>query len=87
MEFHVVLPSPHTPICAHNTCRHLLQSHCSSRNSYPSTGTNANGMGVKVTKGILCAVSVGMLIYAACMEMLMANFVLDLMLWRASKSR
>jgi zinc transporter 1/2/3 len=44
-------------------------------------------MGVKVAEGVLCAVSAGMLIYAACVKMLAADFVLDLTLWRASKSR
>jgi zinc transporter 1/2/3 len=59
----------------------------SSRNHHPSTGTNANGVGVKVAEGVLCAVSAGMLIYAACVEMLAADFVLDPTLWRASKGR
>jgi zinc transporter 1/2/3 len=58
-----------------------------SGNHHPSTGTNANGVGVKVAEGVLCAVSAGMLIYAACVEMLAADFVLDPTLWRASKGR
>lgn len=54
---------------------------------HPATGTNGNGVGAKVAEGVLCAISAGMLIYAACVEMLAADFVLDPTLWRASKGR
>ena len=45
------------------------------------------GAGSKVAEGVLSAISAGMLIYAACVEMLAADFVLDPTLWRASKGR
>jgi zinc transporter 1/2/3 len=50
-------------------------------------GHRGGGVGVKVAEGVLSAVSAGMLIYAACVEMLAADFVLDPTLWRASKGR
>jgi len=43
--------------------------------------------GTKIAEGVLCAISAGMLIYAACVEMLAADIVLDPTLWRASKRR
>ena len=50
--------------------------------------TNAGGgAGTKIAEGVLCAISAGMLIYAACVEMLAADIVLDPTLWRASKRR
>jgi solute carrier family 39 (zinc transporter), member 1/2/3 len=45
------------------------------------------GAGTKIAEGVLCAISAGMLIYAACVEMLAADIVLDPTLWRASKRR
>jgi len=39
---------------------------------------------MKLTEGLLCAVSAGMLIYAACVEMLAADFVLNVTMWRHS---
>jgi zinc transporter 1/2/3 len=50
-------------------------------------GASRASVGAKVAEGVLCAVSAGMLIYAACVEMLAADFVLDPTLWRASKGR
>ncbi|KAI0300641.1 Zinc/iron permease [Multifurca ochricompacta] len=47
----------------------------------------SGGVGAKVAEGVLSAISAGMLIYAACVEMLAADFVLDPTLWRASKGR
>jgi zinc transporter 1/2/3 len=47
----------------------------------------APGAGSKIAEGVLCAISAGMLIYAACVEMLAADIVLDPTLWRASKRR
>lgn len=47
----------------------------------------AGRAGEKVAEGVLSAVSAGMLIYAACVEMLAADFVLDPTLWRASRGR
>jgi solute carrier family 39 (zinc transporter), member 1/2/3 len=47
----------------------------------------ARGAGSKIAEGVLCAISAGMLIYAACVEMLAADIVLDPTLWRASKRR
>jgi solute carrier family 39 (zinc transporter), member 1/2/3 len=55
-----------------------------------SSGTNQGagaGVRLKVAEGVLSAISAGMLIYAACVEMLAADFVLDPTLWRASKGR
>ena len=51
------------------------------------SGHRGAGVGSKVAEGVLSAVSAGMLIYAACVEMLAADFVLDPTLWRASKGR
>jgi hypothetical protein len=42
---------------------------------------------MKFTQGIMSAVSAGMLIYAACVEMLAADFVMDTHLWRSSVKR
>ncbi|KAI9439274.1 Zinc/iron permease [Lactarius indigo] len=50
-------------------------------------GHRGGGVGAKVAEGVLSAVSAGMLIYAACVEMLAADFVLDPTLWRSSKGR
>jgi len=50
-------------------------------------GASGAAVGPKVAEGVLCAISAGMLIYAACVEMLAADFVLDPTLWRASKGR
>ncbi|KAI0248541.1 Zinc/iron permease [Lactifluus subvellereus] len=47
----------------------------------------AGRVGEMVAEGVLSAVSAGMLIYAACVEMLAADFVLDPTLWRASQGR
>ena len=38
-------------------------------------------------KGIMSAISAGMLIYAACVEMLAGDFVMDAHLWRSSVRR
>jgi len=48
---------------------------------------DAASAGAKVAEGVLCAISAGMLIYAACVEMLAADIVLDPTLWRSSKGR
>ena len=50
-------------------------------------GAGAEGVGAKVAEGVLSAISAGMLIYAACVEMLAADFILDPTLWRASRGR
>jgi zinc transporter 1/2/3 len=50
------------------------------------TGAGA-GAGTKIAEGVLCAISAGMLIYAAYVEMLAADIVLDPTLWQASKRR
>jgi zinc transporter 1/2/3 len=51
------------------------------------TNAGSAGAGSKIAEGVLCAISAGMLIYAACVEMLAADIVLDPTLWRASKRR
>lgn len=38
----------------------------------------------KLTQGLLCALSAGMLIYASCVEMLAGDFVMDSSLWRSA---
>jgi solute carrier family 39 (zinc transporter), member 1/2/3 len=38
---------------------------------------------MKFTQGLMCAISAGMLIYAACVEMLAGDFVMDTTLWRS----
>ncbi|KAH7914930.1 zinc iron permease [Hygrophoropsis aurantiaca] len=40
-----------------------------------------------LTRGLMAAISAGMLIYAACVEMLAADFVMDPTLWRSSLSK
>ena len=40
-----------------------------------------------LVQGVMSAVSAGMLIYAACVEMLAGDFVLDPHLWRSSIRR
>ena len=39
---------------------------------------------MKLIQGLMCAISAGMLIYAACVEMLAGDFVMDAVLWRSS---
>ncbi|KIM87853.1 hypothetical protein PILCRDRAFT_814564 [Piloderma croceum F 1598] len=46
---------------------------------YFTRGTDAQ---MKFTQGLMCAISAGMLIYAACVEMLAGDFVMDTTLWR-----
>ena len=55
--------------------------------SHDSNSAGRAGAGAKIAEGVLCAISAGMLIYAACVEMLAADIVLDPTLWRASKRR
>ncbi|KAH9994332.1 ZIP zinc transporter-domain-containing protein [Russula compacta] len=50
-------------------------------------GGVVTGPGAKIAEGVLCAISAGMLIYAACVEMLAADIVLDPTLWRSSRGR
>lgn len=38
---------------------------------------------MKLTQGLMCAISAGLLIYAACVEMLAGDFVMDSTLWRS----
>lgn len=38
---------------------------------------------LKFTQGLMSAISAGMLIYAACVEMLAGDFVMDPILWRS----
>ena len=58
-----------------------------SGGSHDSGTAGRAGAGAKIAEGVLCAISAGMLIYAACVEMLAADIVLDPTLWRASKRR
>jgi zinc transporter 1/2/3 len=81
----VALPGPRAPLCTHAGIFSGLIIF--GNGHHQATGTNANGVGAKVAEGTLCAVSTCMLICAACVEMLAADFVLDPTLWRASKRR
>lgn len=38
---------------------------------------------MRLTQGIMSAISAGMLTYAACVEMLAGDFVMDPILWRS----
>ena len=40
-----------------------------------------------LAQGVMSAISAGMLIYAACVEMLAGDFVMDAHLWRSSVRR
>ncbi|KAL4066607.1 zinc iron permease [Scleroderma citrinum] len=42
---------------------------------------------MRLTQGLMSAISAGMLIYAACVEMLAADFVMDPTLWRSGWTR
>lgn len=42
---------------------------------------------LKLIQGLMSAISAGMLIYAACVEMLAGDFVMDPLLWRSSIRR
>ncbi|EGN97752.1 hypothetical protein SERLA73DRAFT_57578, partial [Serpula lacrymans var. lacrymans S7.3] len=48
--------------------------------SSPSTPQTAH---TKLIQGLMSAISSGMLIYAACVEMLAGDFVMDQLLWRS----
>ncbi|KAI0795802.1 Zinc/iron permease [Abortiporus biennis] len=47
-------------------------------------GGRTAGANLKLTQGLMAAISAGMLIYAACVEMLAGDFVMDPLLWRSS---
>jgi len=42
-----------------------------------------DGAQLKFIQGLMCAISAGMLIYAACVEMLASDFVMNATLWRS----
>ncbi|KAI0072601.1 Zinc/iron permease [Panus rudis PR-1116 ss-1] len=46
-----------------------------------------NGAYLRLVQGLMSALSAGMLIYAACVEMLAGDFVMDPLLWRSSVRR
>ncbi|KAJ3489170.1 hypothetical protein NLI96_g2321 [Meripilus lineatus] len=50
-------------------------------------GGRSAGAQLKLTQGLMAAISAGMLIYAACVEMLAGDFVMDPLLWRSSVKR
>ncbi|KAI0048134.1 Zinc/iron permease [Auriscalpium vulgare] len=50
-------------------------------------GSGSGGVRLKLIEGLMSAISAGMLIYAACVEMLAGDFVLDPTLWRAGVAR
>ncbi|KAI0755838.1 Zinc/iron permease [Fomes fomentarius] len=47
----------------------------------------SDGLHLVLVQGVMSAVSAGMLIYAACVEMLAGDFVMDAHLWRSSVRR
>jgi solute carrier family 39 (zinc transporter), member 1/2/3 len=38
---------------------------------------------MKLARGLMSAISAGMLIYSACVEMLAGDFIMDPLLWRS----
>ncbi|OCH91557.1 Zinc/iron permease [Obba rivulosa] len=50
-------------------------------------GRSQGGAGLQLIQGLMSAISAGMLIYAACVEMLAGDFVMDPHLWRSTISR
>ncbi|KAL7278169.1 hypothetical protein ACG7TL_008142 [Trametes sanguinea] len=50
-------------------------------------GAKSNGPRLMLVQGVMSAISAGMLIYAACVEMLAGDFVMDAHLWRSSVRR
>ncbi|KAI0074571.1 Zip-domain-containing protein [Panus rudis PR-1116 ss-1] len=46
-----------------------------------------NGAYLRLVQGLMSALSAGMLIYAACVEMLAGDFMMDPLLWRSSVRR
>jgi len=58
--------------------------HFPSPSSVSTTHTHLNWTAyMRLTQGLMSAISAGMLIYAACVEMLAADFVMDPTLWRS----
>ncbi|KAH9895843.1 Zinc/iron permease [Cubamyces lactineus] len=51
------------------------------------SGAKSTGPRLMLVQGVMSAVSAGMLIYAACVEMLAGDFVMDAHLWRSSVRR
>ncbi|KAI0764170.1 Zinc/iron permease [Trametes elegans] len=50
-------------------------------------GATSTGPRLTLVQGVMSAISAGMLIYAACVEMLAGDFVMDAHLWRSSVRR
>ncbi|KAI8995241.1 Zinc/iron permease [Trametes punicea] len=50
-------------------------------------GSKSTGPRLTLVQGVMSAISAGMLIYAACVEMLAGDFVMDAHLWRSSVRR
>ena len=53
----------------------------------PSLRPSPRTVHLVLLQGVMSAVSAGMLIYAACVEMLAGDFVMDAHLWRSAVSR
>ncbi|KAI0821721.1 Zinc/iron permease [Trametes gibbosa] len=51
------------------------------------SGAASTGPRLTLIQGVMSAISAGMLIYAACVEMLAGDFVMDAHLWRSSLGR
>ncbi|KAI0660291.1 Zinc/iron permease [Cubamyces menziesii] len=51
------------------------------------SGAKSTGPRLMLVQGVMSAISAGMLIYAACVEMLAGDFVMDAHLWRSSVRR
>jgi zinc transporter 1/2/3 len=54
---------------------------------FTGRGSDPDPDRMKLTQGVMSAISAGMLIYAACVEMLAADFVMDSHLWRSGVRR
>jgi len=50
-------------------------------------GSVEDELHMRLTQGVMSAISAGMLIYAACVEMLAGDFVMDPILWRSGVGR
>lgn len=66
---------------------HCLCMHADSRQFTVLVLVIHSVVRLKLIEGIMSAISAGMLIYAACVEMLAGDFVLDPTLWRSGVKR
>lgn len=55
--------------------------------AFSHTSSQSGSPALREAQGLLSAMSAGMLIYAACVEMLAGDFVMDPTMWRRSVKR